>query len=48
MTSGGFDILRKHFGKLNQNQVDNINLIVTYCDKHKLEYNQAAYVLATA
>jgi len=48
MTSGGFSILRKSFGSLNQDQVDNINLIIEYCNKHSLEYNQAAYVLATA
>lgn len=48
MTSGGFSILRKSFGSLNQDQVDNINLIIDYCNKHSLEYNQAAYVLATA
>ena len=48
MTSGGFDILREKFGKLNQDQVDNINLIISFCTKHSLEYNQAAYVLATA
>lgn len=48
MTSGGFNILRKHFGKLNQDQVNNINLIIDFCNKHSLEYNQAAYVLATA
>lgn len=48
MTSGGFNILRNQFGKLNQDQVNNINLIVEFCNKHFLEYNQAAYVLATA
>lgn len=48
MTAGGFDVLREAFGKLNANQVKNINLIIDYCNKHKLEYNQAAYVLATA
>ena len=48
MTVGGFSILRKSFGSLNQDQVDNINLIIEYCNKHSLEYNQAAYVLATA
>ena len=48
MTKGGFDLLRKSFGSLNQNQVNNINLIIKYCNKHSLEYNQAAYVLATA
>ena len=48
MTSGGFSILRKSFGSLNQDQVDNINLIIEYCNKHSLEYNQAAYILATA
>ena len=48
MTTGGFSILRKSFGSLNQDQVDNINLIIEYCNKYSLEYNQAAYVLATA
>ena len=48
MTVGGFNILRKAFGKLNTEQVKNIELIVDYCNKHQLEYNQAAYVLATA
>lgn len=48
MTKGGFDVLRKSFGSLNQNQVNNINLIIKYCNKHNLEYNQSAYVLATA
>jgi hypothetical protein len=48
MTAGGFDILREEFGKLNKAQVTNINLIIESCNKHKLEYNQAAYVLATA
>lgn len=48
MTAGGFDILRKEFGKLNTTQVKNIELIIESCNKHKLEYNQAAYVLATA
>ena len=48
MTTGRFSILRKSFGSLNQDQVDNINLIIEYCNKYSLEYNQAAYVLATA
>lgn len=48
MTIGGFDIIRNNFGKLSQDQVNNINLIIEYCNKYLLEYNQAAYVLATA
>lgn len=48
ITSGGFKVLRTNFGSLNQKQVDNINLIVEFCNRYSLEYNQAAYVLATA
>lgn len=48
MTAGGFDILREAFGKLSTQQVKSINTLVEACEKHKLEYNQAAYVLATA
>ena len=48
MTEGGYAVLRKHFGKLSSIQVKNIELIVEACNKHNLEYNQAAYVLATA
>lgn len=48
MTSGGFSILRKEFGSLNQNHVDNINLIVKTAEANKLSYNQTAYCLATA
>ena len=48
MTEGGYAVLRKHFGKLSTIQVKNIDLIIEACNKHNLEYNQAAYVLATA
>lgn len=48
MTAGGFNVIRENFGKLNTEQVRNVNLIIDYCNKHSLEYNQAAYVLATA
>lgn len=48
MLAGGFNILRKEFGTLNQNHVDNINLIVKTAQANKLDYNQTAYCLATA
>lgn len=48
MTKGGFDILRKAFGSLNQQHVDNINLIVSTAQDNNLDYNQTAYCLATA
>ena len=48
MTAGGFDILRRSFGKITQNHVDNINLIVKTAEANKLDYNQTAYCLATA
>ena len=48
MTAGGFDILRKSFGKITQSHVDNINLIVKTAEANKLDYNQTAYCLATA
>lgn len=48
MTKGGFDILRKTFGKLSQSQVDAINFIVDAMDKDKsITYPQGAYILAT-
>ena len=48
MTSGGFEILRKQFGTLEQSFVDGVNLVVVESEKEGLEYNQTAYVLATA
>ena len=48
MTSGGFEILRKQFGTLEQSFVDGVNLVVAESEKEELEYNQTAYVLATA
>ena len=48
MTSGGFEILRKQFGVLEQSFVDGVNLVVDESEKQGLEYNQTAYVLATA
>lgn len=48
MTRGGFDILRKSWGKLTQSQVDEINFLVGEFDKDKsISYPQAAYMLAT-
>ena len=47
MTTGGFDIIRKKFGTLTQEKVDNINLIVATAEKYGLTYPQTAYVLAT-
>ena len=47
MTAGGFAIIRLKFGRLSQEAVDNINLIVETCEKYKLSYPQAAYLLAT-
>ena len=47
MTAGGFAIIRLKFGRLSQDAVDNINLIVETCEKYKLSYPQAAYLLAT-
>ena len=48
MTSGGFEILRKQFGTLEQSFVNGVNLVVEESEKQGLEYNQTAYVLATA
>lgn len=47
MTAGGFSIIRLKFGKLTQDMVDNINLIVETCEKYELSYPQTAYLLAT-
>lgn len=48
MLAGGFNILRDAFGRITQNHVDNINLIVETAEKYGLDYNQTAYCLATA
>jgi hypothetical protein len=48
MLAGGFDILRDRFGSLKQTHVDNINRIVGVAEDNGLDYNQTAYVLATA
>lgn len=48
MTKGGFDILRKKFGPLSLNFVSGVNALVLASDQAKLEYNEAAYLLATA
>ena len=49
LTKKGFDTLRQGLGKLTQNQVDEINFIVSEFDKDKsVSYPQAAYMLATA
>ena len=48
MTTSGFEILRKQFGTLEQSFVDGVNLVVAESEKEGLEYNQTAYVLATA
>ena len=47
MTAGGFAIIRLKFGRLSQDAVDNINLIVETCEKYGLSYPQSAYLLAT-
>lgn len=48
MTKGGFDLLRKSFGLLTQNQIDGINHYVAAMDADKsISYPQAAYILAT-
>ena len=47
MTAGGFDIIRKKFGTLTQEKVDNINLIVATAEKYGLTYPQTAYLLAS-
>lgn len=48
MLAGGFNILRKEFGVVKQNHVDNINIIVKTAEANGLDYNQTAYCLATA
>ena len=47
MTAGGFAIIRLKFGRLSQDAVDNINLIVETCEKYNLSCPQSAYLLAT-
>jgi len=48
LTKGGFDILRKGLGILNQSQVNEFNFIVSEMDKDKsITYPQASYILAT-
>ena len=46
MTAGGFAIIRSKFGRLSQDAVDNINLIVETCEKYGLSYPQTAIPLA--
>ena len=46
MTAGGFAIIRSKFGRLSQDAVDNINLIVETCEKYGLMYPQSAIPLA--
>ncbi len=49
LTSGGFKIIRERFGRLDQGQVNQLNLLVSEMDKDKsISYAQAAYILATA
>lgn len=48
MTAGGFNILRGLMGRITQDHVDNINLIVAAAEANGLSYNQTAYCLATA
>ena len=48
LTKGGFDIIRKAFGKLSENQVSAFNHIVSAMDADKsITYPQGAYILAT-
>ncbi|MED6004885.1 MULTISPECIES: glycoside hydrolase family 19 protein [Enterobacteriaceae] len=48
LTKGGFDIIRKAFGKLSESQVSAFNHIVSAIDADKsISYPQAAYILAT-
>lgn len=48
MTKGGFDIIRKAFGKLSESQVSAFNHIVSAMDADKsITYPQGAYILAT-
>ncbi|HCH8414887.1 TPA: hypothetical protein NNQ18_004708, partial [Salmonella enterica] len=45
---GGFAILRERFGRLTQDQVNELNYIVSMIDANKtVSYPQAAYMLAT-
>ena len=48
LTKGGFDIIRKAFGKLSESQVTAFNHIVSAMDADKsISYPQGAYILAT-
>ena len=48
LTKGGFDIIRKAFGKLSESQVSAFNHIVSAMDADKsITYPQGAYILAT-
>ena len=48
LTKGGFDIIRKAFGKLSESQVSAFNHIVSSMDADKsISYPQGAYILAT-
>ena len=48
LTKGGFDIIRKAFGKLSESQVSAFNHIVSAMDADKsTSYPQGAYILAT-
>ena len=48
LTKGGFDIIRKTFGKLSESQVSAFNHIVSAMDADKsISYPQGAYILAT-
>ena len=48
LTKGGFDIIRKAFGKLSESQVSAFNHIVSTMDADKsISYPQGAYILAT-
>ena len=48
LTKGGFDIIRKAFGKLSESQVSAFNHIVSAMDADKsISYPQGAYILAT-
>lgn len=49
MTTDGFDVLQKKFGKLTKSQIGGINFLVSAFDADKtISYPQAAYMLATA
>ena len=48
LTKGGFDIIRKAFGKLSESQVSAFNHIVSAMDADEsILYPQGAYILAT-